>query len=219
MFEQAWFFFTHFENYLGPLFQTLGNWSYLILFVLIFAETGLVIFPFLPGESLLFFTSSIAAYSTDTIDIRVLVPVFFFAALSGDAVNFEIGRHLNKLPFFKKRIPLEKMEIAKNFFKKHGAKTVVFGRFIPLIRTFVPLISGTIQMNYRHFSIFNLIGVSLWVAIGSGVGYYFGAIPFVKDHFSIIFLSIAGIALLPVILAGLVQLTKFLLRKKLDAKF
>ncbi|MHC9537336.1 VTT domain-containing protein [Dellaglioa sp. BT-FLS60] len=208
MFEQAWFISTHFENYLGPLFQFLGNWSYLTLFVLIFAETGLVIFPFLPGESLLFFTSSIAAYSTQTLDIRVLVPVFFVAALFGDTVNFEIGRHLNKLPFFKKRVASAKIGAANTFFAKHGAKTVMFGRFVPLIRTFVPLISGSVRMDYRRFSLYNLIGVTLWVAFGSSVGYYFGSLPFVKDHFSLIFLSIAGIALIPSILIGLLHLFK-----------
>ncbi|MDK1727228.1 VTT domain-containing protein [Dellaglioa algida] len=214
MFEQAWFLFTHFENYLEPLFQTLGSWSYLTLFVLIFAETGLVIFPFLPGETLLFFTSSIAAYSTQTLDIRVLIPVFFFAALIGDAVNFEIGRHLNKLPFLKNRISPEKMASANIFLKKHGAKTVIFGRFVPLIRTFVPLISGSARMSYRHFGLYNFIGVTLWVALGAGIGYYFGALPFVKDHFSVIFISIAGIALIPSILAGLLHLFKFITNKK-----
>ena len=214
MFEQAWFLFTHFENYLEPLFQTLGSWSYLTLFVLIFAETGLVIFPFLPGETLLFFTSSIAAYSTQTLDIRILIPIFFFAALIGDAVNFEIGRHLNKLPFLKNRISPEKMASANIFFKKHGAKTVIFGRFVPLIRTFVPLISGSARMSYRHFGLYNFIGVTLWVALGAGIGYYFGALPFVKDHFSVIFISIAGIALIPSILAGLLQLFKFITNKK-----
>ena len=149
----------HFREYLFPLLQTLGNWSYVLIFAIIFMETGLVVFPFLPGESLIFFTSTIAAVKGSVLNIKILVVVFFLAALIGDTVNFEIGRHLKQLPFFEKHLTEAKLQTGIRFYKRHGGKTVIFGRFIPFIRTFVPLISGTIGMHPHQFAFFNVIGV------------------------------------------------------------
>lgn len=201
----------HFNQTLFPLVQASGNWSYLLFFLIIFAETGLVVFPYLPGESLIFFTSSIAAVDANTLDIYKLTAVFFFAALLGDTVNYTIGRHLERLTIFKRYIPVSKLLTAQRFFKRHGGKTVVFGRFVPFIRTFIPLISGTVHMKFSRFSLYNLLGVSLWVGVAVITGYFFGRIPIVQQHFSLIFIGIALLAIIPSAIFGLI---KFLRRKK-----
>lgn len=211
MLEQIIYAIFHFREYLFPLLQTLGNWSYVLIFAIIFMETGLVVFPFLPGESLIFFTSTIAAVKGSVLNIKVLVIVFFLAALIGDTVNFEIGRHLKQLPFFKKHLTEAKLQTGIRFYKRHGGKTVIFGRFIPLIRTFVPLISGTIGMHPHQFAFFNVVGVLLWVTIGSAIGYFFGQVPFVQEHFSQIFITIALCTLIP---AMLMTFINFLKRRK-----
>lgn len=203
----------HFREYLFPLLHTFGNWSYVLIFIIIFMETGLVIFPFLPGESLIFFTSTIAAVRGSVLNIKILFVVFFLAAVIGDTVNFEIGRNLKKLPFFRKHLTEAKLQGGIRFYKRHGGKTVIFGRFMPFIRTFVPLISGTLGMHPHQFAIFNIIGVFLWVTIGSSIGYFFGQVPFVQAHFSQIFIVIILCAMVP---AMLMTLIKFLRRRKED---
>ena len=208
MLSQIIYAIFHFREYLFPLIQYLGNWSYVLIFALIFMETGLVIFPFLPGESLIFFTSTIAAVKGSILNIKVLVLVFFFAALIGDTVNFEIGRHLKQLPFFEKHLTQARLQAGIRFYNRHGGKTVIFGRFIPLIRTFVPLISGTIGMSVKKFAFYNVIGVFLWVTAGSCVGYFFGQVPFVQKHFSQIFIAIALCALVPAIVVGITNMLK-----------
>ncbi|WP_057736505.1 VTT domain-containing protein [Liquorilactobacillus uvarum] len=197
MINQALFFLSHFHLYLAPLVETLGGWVYFALFALVFMETGLVVFAFLPGESLIFFTSTLAAITGSTLDIRILIPVFFFAALIGDTVNYEIGRNLHRLSLFRRLIPEEKLEKTQRFFEKHGGKAVIFGRFIPLIRTFIPLISGSARMDYKRFSIYNMLGVLLWVTFGSSLGYFFGQISYVQEHFSLIFIALAALTAVP----------------------
>ncbi|MCC7666204.1 VTT domain-containing protein [Liquorilactobacillus satsumensis] len=208
MISQFLFYLTHFHLYLLPLVETLGGWIYVTLFILIFMETGLVVFAFLPGESLIIFTSTLAALTGSTLDIRILVPVFFFAALIGDTVNYEIGRNLHRLPFFKRILPAEKLEKAHAYFEKHGGKTVMFGRFVPLIRTFIPLISGTAHMNYKKFCLYNLLGVLLWVALGASLGYFFGQFDFVKQNFSLIFIMLALIMAIPGIVITLYRMLR-----------
>lgn len=198
----------HFKEYLFPLIQSLGMWSYALIFAVIFMETGLVVFPFLPGESLIFFTSTIAAVKGSILNIKILLLVFFLAALIGDSVNFEIGRHLKQLPFFEKHLTESRLNAGINFYQRHGGKTVIFGRFIPFIRTFVPLISGTIGMVPMRFAFFNAIGVLLWVVAGSFIGYFFGQVPFVQQHFSIIFIGIAFCALIPALLMTIFNFIK-----------
>ncbi|WP_290033082.1 VTT domain-containing protein [Ligilactobacillus cholophilus] len=211
MLSQIIYGILHFKEYLFPLIEGLGNWSYILIFILIFMETGLVIFPFLPGESLIFFTSAIASVKNSILDIRILFLVYFFAALIGDTVNFEIGKHLKRLPFFKKHLTEARLQAGIRFYHRHGGKTVIFGRFIPLIRTFVPLISGTIGMSTKKFAFYNLLGVLLWVSAGSFLGYFFGQVPFVQQHFSEIFVGIAICAIIPAIFAGI---SNFLKRRK-----
>lgn len=211
MLHQIFYVIMHFREYLFPLIESLGNWSYILIFALIFMETGLVIFPFLPGESLIFFTSTIASVKGSVLDIKMLFIVFFLAALIGDTVNFEIGKHLKQLPFFEKHLTQARLQSGIRFYKRHGGKTVIFGRFIPLIRTFVPLISGTIGMSAKKFAFYNFIGVLLWVCAGSTLGYFFGQVPFVQKHFSQIFIGIALFAIIP---ATLMAISNFLKRRK-----
>ncbi|MFC6181179.1 DedA family protein [Lactiplantibacillus daowaiensis] len=196
--------FTHLEQYLIPLLTTLGNWSYIMLFAVIFLETGMVVFPFLPGESLIFLASTMAATHT-SLDIQVLVPVFFFAAVIGDTVNFEIGRHLIRLPWLQRHLPQDKQLKAQHFFAKYGSKAVMFGRFVPLIRTFVPLSAGAAKMPQRSFALWNLVGVGIWVTVGCSLGYFFGSISFVQSHLSLCFLGIMAAALIPAVTITLIK--------------
>ncbi|MGO3465084.1 MAG: DedA family protein, partial [Lactiplantibacillus plantarum] len=147
---------THLEQSIVPLLTTLDSWSYILLFAVIFLETGMVVFPFLPGESLIFLASTMAATHSDALSIQILVPVFFVAAVIGDTVNFEIGRHLIRLPWLQRHLPQSKQQRAQQFFAKYGAKAVMFGRFVPLVRTFVPLSAGAAKMPQPTFAIWNL---------------------------------------------------------------
>lgn len=195
---------THLEDFIVPILTTLGNWSYITLFAVIFLETGMVIFPFLPGESLIFLASTMAATHT-SLNIQVLVPVFFAAAVIGDTVNFEIGRHLIQLPWLQRHLPQDKQAKAQHFFAKYGSKAVMFGRFVPLIRTFVPLSAGASKMPQKSFALWNLLGVGIWVTVGCSLGYFFGSISFVQDHLSLFFLGIMAFALIPAVMITLVK--------------
>ena len=195
---------SHLQEYILPLFSWMGNWSYVTLFLLIFAETGLVVFPWLPGESLIFVTSAIAAATQSSLNIKVLVPIFFFAAVLGDTLNFRIGMWLLHFDFINRRLH-GGLERGRAFFKRYGGRAVIFGRFVPLIRTFVPLLAGTTKMNERRFTILNVIGVGLWVTVGSVLGYYFGRLPFVQAHFALIFLGVAVVGIVPGFVVGIAR--------------
>ncbi|MBB1063434.1 DedA family protein [Limosilactobacillus fastidiosus] len=188
---------THIAEVIIPMFEWLGPWSYVLLFTIIFMETGLVVFPWLPGESLIFLTASFIAFHP-VLKLEIVIPVFFFAAFIGDTVNYFIGRSLSRWQWLSKRVNGPGMVKAHRLLEKHGVKTVAFGRFVPLIRTFIPLIAGTMHFDFRRFMIGNLLGVTVWVLAASLIGYYFGSIPFVKEHFSLIIL-IFVIAVLSVI--------------------
>ncbi|GKT02728.1 VTT domain-containing protein [Furfurilactobacillus sp. WILCCON 0119] len=195
---------SHLQDYVVPLFSWLGNWSYVTLFLLIFAETGLVVFPWLPGESLIFVTSAIAAATQTSLDIKVLIPIFFFAAVLGDTLNFRIGMWLLHFKFIERHLHGGLVR-GQAFFKRYGGRAVIFGRFVPLIRTFVPLLAGSTKMNERRFAVLNVIGVALWVTVGSVLGYYFGRLPFVQAHFAWIFLAVALIGIVPGFIMGAVR--------------
>lgn len=184
--------------------EWLGPWSYVLLFTIIFMETGLVIFPWLPGESLIFLTASFIAFHP-VLKMEIVIPVFFLAAFIGDTVNYFIGRSLSHWQWLSKRVNGPGMVKAHQLLEKHGIKTVAFGRFVPLIRTFVPLIAGTMHFDFRRFMIGNLLGVIIWVLLASVVGYYFGSIPFVKEHFSLIILIFAAGALLVIAILALIR--------------
>lgn len=186
------------------MFEWLGPWSYVLLFMIIFMETGLVIFPWLPGESLIFLTASFIAFHP-VLKMEIVIPVFFLAAFIGDTVNYFIGRSLSRWQWLEKRVNGPGMVKAHQLLEKHGIKTIAFGRFVPLIRTFVPLIAGTMHFDFRRFMVGNLLGVIVWVLLASVVGYYFGSIPFVKEHFSLIILIFVAAALLVIATLALIR--------------
>ena len=195
---------THIAEVIIPMFEWLGPWSYVLLFMIIFMETGLVIFPWLPGESLIFLTASFIAFHP-VLKMEIVIPVFFLAAFIGDTVNYFIGRSLSRWQWLAKRVNGPGMVKAHQLLEKHGIKTIAFGRFVPLIRTFVPLIAGTMHFDFRRFMVGNLLGVIVWVLLASVVGYYFGSIPFVKEHFSLIILIFVAATLLVIATLALIR--------------
>ncbi|TCJ01811.1 cytochrome O ubiquinol oxidase [Cytobacillus praedii] len=195
-------FILHIDEHLVEIIQNFGSWSYGILFLIVFVETGIVIFPFLPGDSLLFASGALAAMGA--FNIILLFIIFFAAAVIGDTVNYHIGSKVGTTishgSLMGRLINQDKMMRAQAFFNKHGGKTIVIARFMPFIRTFIPFIAGASKMNYRYFLIYNVVGAALWVGICTILGYFFGNIPIVKDNFSTVLLAIIFISVLPPII-------------------
>ena len=191
-------FILHIDEHLVEIIKNFGGWSYGIVFLIVFVETGIVIFPFLPGDSLLFASGALAAMGA--FNIVLLFIIFFVAAVIGDTVNYHIGRKvgttLSHQSFMARLINQDKMMRAEDFFNKHGGKTIVIARFMPFIRTFIPFIAGASRMNYRYFLIYNVLGAALWVGICTILGYFFGNIPIVKGNFSTVLLAIIFISVL-----------------------
>ncbi len=176
-----------------------GIFIYLILFVIIFCETGLVFLPFLPGDSLIFATGALAA--AGSIKLAPIYLIFCIAAIVGDTVNYSIGHFLRDKVAGRENIRFIKREYldrTSNYFDKHGSSTIIIARFIPIIRTFAPFVAGVGTMPYRKFISFNAIGGILWVSVALFAGFFFGNIPVVKDHFSAVILGIVVVSLLPV---------------------
>ncbi|GKV70190.1 cytochrome o ubiquinol oxidase [Sporosarcina sp. NCCP-2716] len=199
-------FILHIDEHLVDIIQMFGNWSYLVLFLIVFVETGVVIFPFLPGDSLLFAAAAFSAVGA--FHIWLLIITFFVAAVLGDTVNYHIGRKVGtSIPpnsWLGRFVNQEKMDAAERFFNKHGGKTIIIARFMPFIRTFAPFVAGASRMNYRYFLMYNVIGAALWVGICTALGFVFGNIPVVKDNFSTVLLAIIFISVLPALI-GIVK--------------
>lgn len=213
--NQLGYALTHIPEVVLPLFHAAGPWGYLIIFLITFTETGLVFFPWLPGESLIFVTASLAALPQTPLRMAILVPGFFLAALLGDMVNYTIGTRLTRWPWLARHLGGPAMERARTFFTRHGIKAIIFGRFVPLIRTFVPLIAGSAGMRPGRFIVGNLLGTALWVGLAAGAGYYLGTIPFVKDHFSALLLALIAALTLPMLIFwGLNRLRRHLIAKR-----
>ena len=196
-------FILHIDEHLVEIIQNFGSLSYVLLFLIVFVETGLVIFPFLPGDSLLFASGALAAMGA--FNIVLLLIVFFTAAVIGDTVNYQIGKKVGTAikpnSLIGRVINQEKMNKAEKFFNKHGGKTIVIARFMPFIRTFIPFVAGASRMNYRYFFMYNVIGAVLWVGICTIAGYFFGNIPIIKDNFSTVILLIIFVSVLPVVIS------------------
>ncbi|WP_088810183.1 MULTISPECIES: DedA family protein [Listeria] len=194
-------FILHIDEHLVEIINTFGIWTYVILFLIVFIETGLVIFPFLPGDSLLFAGGALAVLDGSILKIVPLIIVLWVAAVLGDTVNYHIGRKIGtSIPedsWFGKIINREKMEKAEAFFNKHGGKTIFIARFMPFIRTFAPFVAGASRMNYRYFLNYNLLGATVWVLLCTLAGYFFGNIPIVKENFSIVVLGIIFVSVIP----------------------
>ncbi len=196
----------HADRYLLDIVTTYGPWIYVVLFVIVFAETGLVVTPFLPGDSLLFAAGAIAA--TGALDITTAGVLLLVAAIAGDAVNYSIGRAVGMRiiqrsrtdPRWGRWINPAYIERAHEFFERHGGKAVVLGRFMPIVRTFVPFVAGAAEMTYPSFAFYNVIGAVVWVGLCLGAGYVFGNVPIIKDNFSLVALGIVFVSLLPMII-------------------
>lgn len=179
--------------------------TYLILFIIIFMETGLVVTPFLPGDSLLFAAGMVAALNGNPLNIMILIPLLIFAAFSGDNTNYFIGKLLGKTVHEKnyRLIRREYLDKTHAFYEKHGGKTLIIARFMPIIRTFAPFVAGVGTMRYFRFISFSIVGNILWVVSFSLAGFFFGNIPLVKKNFTLVILCIIFISLLPMIIAFL----------------
>lgn len=191
-------FLLHLDLYIAQLSQFLGPWVYVVLFLIIFAETGLVVMPFLPGDSLLFIVGTLAG--AGYLDIRILLPTLLVAAVVGDSVNYWTGHRAGPKIFSKPNSRLfnpAHLEKTRLFYLKHGGKTIVLARFLPIVRTFAPFVAGIGRMDYRTFLFYNLIGAILWVSGLTLAGYFFGGLPIVKDNFSLATLIIILVSLLP----------------------
>jgi membrane-associated protein len=195
----AFDFLLHIDRYLSVIIQDFGAWSYLILFVVIFIETGLVVSPFLPGDSLLFAAGAFAAVGAfNPVLLFVLMAI---AAIAGDTANYWIGHKIGprvfsgEVKFLKK----EYLEKTQAFYEKHGGKTIFLARFIPIIRTFAPFVAGVGKMRYGYFISYNIIGGIVWTALCTFVGYFFGNLPIVKENFSLVIVAIVVISVLPAV--------------------
>jgi membrane-associated protein len=193
-------YFLHLDVHLGELLRTYGTWTYAILFLIIFTETGLVVMPLLPGDSLLFAAGTFAALGD--LDPWLLTGLLIVAAVLGDGVNYHIGKAIGPRAFsgnvrFLKREYLEKTQA---FYDKHGGKTIILARFIPIVRTFAPFVAGIGTMRYSRFLAYNVVGAVIWVTGFVWLGYAFGNIPAVKERFSLVILGIIFVSVLPIAL-------------------
>jgi membrane-associated protein len=196
----------HLDVHLNQVVTQAGLWTYLILFAMIFMETGLVVTPFLPGDSLIFAAGSLAALDGSPLNIVLLWAILAVGAVLGDTVNYEIGKFIGPKAFTSNSRLLKKeyLERTHAFYEKHGGITIFLARFIPIIRTFAPFVAGVGKMSYRHFISYNFFGGVIWTALFTFGGYFFGNIPFVKDHFSLVIIAIIVVSVLP----GVVEFLK-----------
>jgi membrane-associated protein len=195
--------FLHVDDHLADIAVRFGPWVYAILFLVVFAETGLVVTPFLPGDSLLFAVGALAAGGI--LDLKISVTILLAAAIVGDAVNYAIGWYIGPRVFtasdttgvIHRMLNREHLHRAHVFFERYGGKAVVMGRFVPIVRTFVPFVAGAGAMRYSTFAFYNVAGAVLWVGICVGAGVLFGNVPIVKDNFSLVVLGIVFVSILP----------------------
>ena len=206
-------FILHIDKHLLQIVSDYKTWTYLILFAIIFMETGFVITPFLPGDSLLFAAGTIAAMDGNPLNIALIIPLLIAAAFLGDNTNYFIGKFLGHKVYEKnyKLIKRSYLDKTHEFYDKHGRITIIIARFMPIIRTFAPFVAGVGTMRYVRFVSFSFIGNVIWISLFSIAGYFFGNIPFIKDNFTIAILGIILISILPMIIAGI---RKFLENRK-----
>jgi len=197
-------FILHIDQYLQVFLQDYGVWVYAILFLIIFVETGLVVMPFLPGDSLLFATGMLAAQFPESLNIWLVMILLFIAAVLGDTVNYSIGKQIgmriiNFKILGKQPVTVEHINKTHSFYEKYGSKTIVIARFVPIVRTLAPFVAGIGRMNYATFLTYNFIGGFIWVFGITLCGYFLGNIPIIKDNFSKVVLLIIFISIVPII--------------------
>jgi len=201
-------FFLHLDVHLGEIIRNYGFWTYAILFVMIFIETGVVIMPFLPGDSLLFAAGTFAAIGD--LNVFVLFGLLAVAAVLGDTANYWIGHFIGEKVYTtdSRLIKRSYLERTQAFYNKHGGKTIFLARFIPIIRTFAPFVAGVGKMRYGYFITYNLVGGLVWTAIFTFAGYFFANVPFVKENFSLVVFAIIFISVIPVFVEAFKARTK-----------
>lgn len=189
------------DQYLAVFLQDYGLWLYAILFLIIFVETGLVVMPFLPGDSLLFATGALAAF-TGELDPVLLIILLFIAAVLGDTLNYHIGNYIGPKVFERESKWINKQHLlnTQKFFEKHGGKTIIFARFLPFARTFAPFVAGASSMNYKYFITYNIIGGFLWISSFILLGYFFGNQPVIKENFTYVVFGIIIFSVLPIMI-------------------
>jgi membrane-associated protein len=194
-------FVLHIDGHLAEIISQYGPWIYAILFLIVFCETGLVVTPFLPGDSLLFAAGALAA-STGKMSILVLWGLLTLAAILGDGVNYFIGKRIGKGVFKpgNRILKLDYLHKTEQFYEKHGNKTIILARFVPIVRTFAPFVAGVGNMNYSRFATYNIVGGILWVTLFLFAGWFFGNIPFVKENFEFVTIGIILVSVLPMVL-------------------
>ncbi len=205
-------FILHIDDHLVTIVNDYRTWTYLILFLIIFAETGFVVTPFLPGDSLLFAAGAIIAKPETDLNILLMCGLLIVAAILGDLVNYHIGKYIGPKAFSGryKLLKKEYLDRTQAFYVKHGGKTIIYARFIPIIRTFAPFIAGIGTMSYSKFASYNIIGGILWITSFLFLGYFFGGMPIIKDNFTYVIFGIIILSLLPPV----IELVKSRMSKK-----
>ena len=193
-------FILHIDVHLAELVAQYGVWVYGILFLILFCETGLVVTPFLPGDSLLFVAGALASLPSNDINVHIMVALMVTAAILGDAINYTIGRIFGEKLFSNpdsKIFRRSYLDKTHQFYEKHGGKAIILARFVPIIRTFAPFVAGMGKMSYRHFAAYNVIGALVWVLLFTYAGYWFGNMPFVQDNLKLLIVAIIVVSILP----------------------
>ncbi|WP_422824288.1 DedA family protein [Xenorhabdus siamensis] len=193
-------FILHIDAYLAELVADYGYWVYGILFLIVFCETGLVVTPFLPGDSLLFVAGALSALDSNDLNVHIMVALIIIAAIIGDAINYTIGRIFGEKLFNNpdsKIFRRSYLDKTHQFYEKHGGKAIILARFVPIIRTFAPFVAGMGKMSYRHFAAYNVIGAFVWVLLFTYAGYLFGDMPVVQKNLKLLIVAIIFISILP----------------------
>jgi membrane-associated protein len=198
-----WNIITHLDQHLAQWSNVMGGWLYLLLFLIVFAETGLVVTPFLPGDSLLFAVGALCALEGSALHIAIIMPLLIVAAIIGDAVNYAVGFRMGPKVFYSDTslfLNKKHLERTQQFYERYGGKTIIIARFIPIVRTFAPFVAGVGRMSYRRFFSFNVIGAVAWVVLFVPLGYSFGNLPAVKKQFHLVIFAIIFLSILPAII-------------------
>ncbi len=196
-------FILHIDVHLTELVANYGVWVYAILFLILFCETGLVVTPFLPGDSLLFVAGALAALPSNSLDVHLMAFLMVVAAVAGDAVNYTVGRLFGAKLFENPNSKIFRrsyLEQTHKFYEKHGGKTIILARFVPIVRTFAPFVAGMGRMSYRQFATYNVIGALFWVLLLTYAGYLFGNVPFVQNNLKFVIVAIIVVSVLPAII-------------------
>lgn len=193
-------FILHIDAHLAEMVAQYGIWVYAILFLILFCETGLVVTPFLPGDSLLFVAGALSSLPSNDLNVHMMVGLMVVAAIIGDAVNYTIGRLFGDRLFSNPNSKIFRrsyLDKTHAFYEKHGGKTIILARFVPIVRTFAPFVAGMGHMSYRHFAFYNVIGALLWVLLFTYAGYFFGNMPVVQENLKLLIVAIIVLSVLP----------------------